>query len=115
MAKTDEGTVDKTLYENAQKIKLTCLNCRSQNIEMIIISPHVIGYRCKECGANLPYYAIKQFSIEESIKRLEKIEKLVGQPADEHTKPLFEIVDALNRKVMELWLKIDKMEAKESP
>lgn len=40
--------------------------------------------------------------------RLDMLEKLVGQPADEHTKPLFEIVVALNRELQELKLRMDR-------
>lgn len=45
--------------------------------------------------------------------RLDMLEKLVGQPTDERTKPLFDIVAALNKEVMELRLKIEEKELKE--
>lgn len=38
----------------------------------------------------------------ECPERLDRLEQLVGQPADEHTKPLFDIVAALNRDFQEL-------------
>ncbi|MDP3353463.1 MAG: hypothetical protein Q8S44_06965 [Flavobacteriaceae bacterium] len=34
--------------------------------------------------------------------RLDMLEKLVGQPADEYTKPLFEILVALNKEILSL-------------
>lgn len=42
--------------------------------------------------------------------RLDMLEKLVGQPADEHTKPLFDIVAALKKEVLYLRLKIEGMD-----
>lgn len=39
--------------------------------------------------------------------RLDMLEKLVGQPPDEHTKPLFDIVIALNRDFQELKVKVE--------
>lgn len=47
----------------------------------------------------------------ECPERLDRLENHVGHPPDEHTKPLFEIVAALNREVMELRLKIERMES----
>lgn len=43
-------------------------------------------------------------------ERLDRLEKLIGQPADEGTKPLFDIVVALNREVLDLRLKLEGME-----
>jgi len=43
--------------------------------------------------------------------RLDRLEKLVGQPANERTRPLFDIVAALNKEIMELRLKIEEMES----
>lgn len=42
--------------------------------------------------------------------RLSYLEKSVGQPGSEQTKPLFEIVKALNREVLELKFKIEEIE-----
>lgn len=39
-------------------------------------------------------------------ERIDRLEKLVGQPP-ENAKPLFEIVAALNRELLELKLKIE--------
>lgn len=44
----------------------------------------------------------------ECPERLDMLEKIVGQPADEHTKPLFDIVAALNRDFQELKSKVDR-------
>lgn len=44
--------------------------------------------------------------------RLDMLEKLVGQPANERTRPLFDIVIALNKELMELRLKIERMESR---
>lgn len=44
--------------------------------------------------------------------RLDMLEKLVGQPADERTRPLFDIVIALNKEVLDLRLKIERMESR---
>jgi len=41
----------------------------------------------------------------------DRLEKLVGQPANERTRPLFDIVAALNKEIMELRLKIEEMES----
>ena len=46
--------------------------------------------------------------------RLDVLEKLVGQPADEHTKPLFDIVAALNRDFQELKSKVDRESIKQN-
>ncbi len=51
------------------------------------------------------------FTVNSVTKSMETLEKLVGHPSGEHTKPLFEIVAALNKEVMELRLKIEKMES----
>lgn len=40
--------------------------------------------------------------------RLDMLEKIVGQPPDEHTKPLFEILATLNRDLQELKLRMDR-------
>ncbi len=40
--------------------------------------------------------------------RLDILEQIVGQPPDEHTKPLFDIVAALNRDFQELKSKVDR-------
>lgn len=40
--------------------------------------------------------------------RLDLLEKIVGQPADEHTKPLYDIVIALNRDFQELKSRVDR-------
>ena len=42
--------------------------------------------------------------------RLRTLEKFVGQPGSERTKCLFEIVEALNKEVLELKFKIEEME-----
>lgn len=47
----------------------------------------------------------------ECPERLDILEKIVGQPADEHTKPLFEILAALNKEVVDLRLKIERQES----
>lgn len=39
--------------------------------------------------------------------RLDRLENIVGQPADEHTKPLFDIVIALNKELYELKSRVD--------
>lgn len=45
--------------------------------------------------------------------RIRNLEKYVGQPGSEQSKPLFEIVAALNKELLELRLKIEEMELKE--
>lgn len=53
---------------------------------------------------------VEEFDAEDRIKTLEK---RVGQPGSEQSKPLFEIVEALNRELLELRLKIEELELKE--
>lgn len=45
--------------------------------------------------------------------RIRNLEKSVGQPDSEQSKPLFEIVAALNKEMLDLKLKIEEMELKE--
>lgn len=56
---------------------------------------------------------IKFFSLSTITKRIEMLENRVGQPDSKQSKPLFEIVTALNKELLELKLKINEMEAKE--
>jgi len=44
--------------------------------------------------------------------RLDMLEKLVGQPPDEHTKPLFDIVAALNKELLSLKEEVQQMNRK---
>lgn len=41
--------------------------------------------------------------------RLDMLEQLVGQPPDEHTKPLFDIVAALNKEILSLKEEIEQL------
>lgn len=56
----------------------------------------------------------EMFTVASLTKSIETLENHVGQPGSEQTKPLFEIVAALNREVFELRQKIDEIELKEN-
>lgn len=47
------------------------------------------------------------------VERLGQLEKLVGQPDSDQSKPLFDIVAALNKEMLELKLKLEKLESQE--
>lgn len=49
----------------------------------------------------------------EDEKRIQNLEKLVGQHGSEESKSLFEIVAGLNKELLELRLKIEYLELKE--
>jgi len=53
------------------------------------------------------------FTVLSITRWIESLEKSVGQPDSEQSKPLFEIVTALNKELLELRLKINEMELKE--
>lgn len=45
--------------------------------------------------------------------RIRNLEKSVGQPNSDNPKSLFEIVAALNKEVLELRLRVEKLESEE--
>lgn len=51
--------------------------------------------------------------LEECCRSVDMLEQIVGQSPDEHTKPLFEIVEALNKELLELKLRVEKLESEE--
>ena len=53
------------------------------------------------------------FTVHSITRQIESLEKRVGQPDSDQSKPLFEIVVALNKEVLELKLKIEEKELKE--
>lgn len=53
------------------------------------------------------------FTVLSITRQIESLEKRVGQPDSDQSKPLFEIVAALNKEVLELRLKIEKLESEE--
>lgn len=55
---------------------------------------------------------IDPFTVLSITKSIESLEKLVGQPDSENSKPLYEIVAALSKEVLHLKLKIEEMEKK---
>ncbi len=55
----------------------------------------------------------RPFTAASVTKSIETLENRVGQPSSEHPKSLFEIVEALNRELLELRLKIEELESKE--
>lgn len=50
------------------------------------------------------------FTVGTISKEIETLKAFVGQPGSEPTKPLYEIVAALNKELLELKLKIEEME-----
>lgn len=103
--------LDKELQDDINRLTgpegLTCPHCSTKTMQAIIISPHVIQYQCVTCGR--PYiYGLKQVPNEMVAGRMEKLEKLIGQPPDEHTKPLFDIVVALSRELQDITLRVDR-------
>ena len=57
--------------------------------------------------------ASKSFTVASVLGRIEAVENHIGHPSTEQSKPLFEIVAALNKELLELRLKIEDMEVKE--
>lgn len=53
------------------------------------------------------------FTVLSITRWIGSLQKLVGQPDSEQTKPLFEIVEALNKELLELRLKVEKLESAE--
>lgn len=53
------------------------------------------------------------FTVLSITRWIESLEKSVGQPDSEQSKPLFEIVAALNKELLDLKLKFEEMELKE--
>jgi len=53
------------------------------------------------------------FTVLSITRWIESLEKYVGQPDSEQSKPLFEIVEALNKDLLELRLKVEKLESEE--
>lgn len=47
--------------------------------------------------------------IQECCRSVDMLEQLVGQPPDEHTKPLFEILAALNKELLSLKEEVQQM------
>lgn len=50
----------------------------------------------------------KPFTVLSLTQSIKALEELVGQPGSRHPKPLFEIVEALNKELLELRLKIEE-------
>ncbi len=53
------------------------------------------------------------FTVETVTRAIQTLEKHVGQPRSEQSKPLFDIVETLNKEVFELRLKFEEIEVKE--
>ena len=53
------------------------------------------------------------FTVLSITRWIESLQKYVGQPDSEQSKPLFEIVEALNKEMLHLKLKFEEMELKE--
>lgn len=53
------------------------------------------------------------FTVLSITRWIDTLEKYVGQPGSEQTKPLFEIVAALNKELLELRIKVEKSESGE--
>lgn len=63
---------------------------------------------------NLPMDTREEpFTVLSITRWIESLQKYVGQPDSEHPKPLFEIVEALNKEVLELRLRVEKLESEE--
>lgn len=54
----------------------------------------------------------RPFTAASLTNSIETLENRVGQPGSEHPKPLFEIVEAINKEVFELRQKIEEIELK---
>lgn len=54
-----------------------------------------------------------RFTVASLTEQIETLEKHVGQPSSDQSKPLFDIVAALNKELLELRLKFENMESKE--
>ena len=55
----------------------------------------------------------KRFTVISITSNIDTLEKLVGHHGSEQTKPLFEIVEALNHEILELKFKIEEIKSKE--
>lgn len=53
------------------------------------------------------------FTVLSITRWIGSLEKYVGQPDSEQKKPLFEIVEALNKELLELRMKVEKLESGE--
>lgn len=63
---------------------------------------------------NLPMDTREEpFTVLSITRWIESLQKSVGQPDSEQSKPLFEIVAALNKELLDLKLKFEEMELKE--
>lgn len=63
---------------------------------------------------NLPMDTREEpFTVLSITRWIGSLEKYVGQPDSEQTKPLFEIVEALNKELLELKMKVEKLESEE--
>lgn len=72
-----------------------------------------LGLEDWEIGSII-YTSGKIFTVKTFTENIETLKKLVGQPADEKSLSLFEIVEALHKRVAELRQYIEKMEAKDA-
>lgn len=72
-----------------------------------------LGLEDWELGSII-YTSGKIFTVKTFTENIETLKKLVGQPADEKSLSLFEIVEALHKRVAELRQYIEKMEAKDA-
>lgn len=48
----------------------------------------------------------------DKMNDIEEIRNLIGQPSSEQTKPLFEIVENLNKEILELRLELSNLKSK---
>lgn len=53
------------------------------------------------------------FTVLSITRWIDSLEKYVGQPDSDQSKPLFEIVSALNKELLELRMKVEKLESEE--
>lgn len=53
------------------------------------------------------------FTVLSITRWIESLEKYVGQPDSEQSKPLYDIVAALNKEILELKLRVEKLESEE--
>jgi len=59
---------------------------------------------------DFPVTKNNRFTVVSLTSNIDTLEKLIGQPGSEQTKCLFEIVEALNKEVLELKFKIREIE-----